>query len=969
MTTKSYRGDAPAVSKVIVIRRPIAYQGGRITLVINNKRIPYPSWDATQLANAWNNSGYPEVANILALAGSDETGAYGTSFGSLILTSQIPGEDFFVSVFIGDEDGVSISNEVQQLTFSVSPSSGTFTLTFNGQTTGAITYLSGNLGGTAAAIQAALEALSNIAPGDVTVTASSATSFFIAFAGTYINVNVPQITAANIDLVAPIIGDPTTTEVQIGVLPVNEVQTLSLPNTPTGGTFTLTFNGQTTGTIAWNASAATVQTALVALSNIASGDVVCAGGNLPGTPVTITFAQAYAGQDIPLITGNGASLSGGSANVTNITTIRTGAALIGAATRTIKFNANPSLITAANLVSFNFMDAVGNIVTSAAIPANSVVADFKALFVGKTIGYVVDPLNAIYENYVIQSSDIDVTGGLLGGATLTVTFNAYLAYPSKPTIFSGTTIGPNIIGMLVSGLPTSQFNHGGTDAIGSYEEQTFEVLDSRIPGNYTLTVYDTSGSPHTTGPIAYNASLSDIQAAINAALSGSYVWVRIADAAPTDPANGRRWQVNYWSYLYATTNMTTLVSNEGTTSIIQSIAGSAGTSEIQNLTIIASVLTPIEGGTYTLTYLGQTTSDIPYAADSAAIRLALEALSNLAPGDLISVSGDLLTGIQIAFNASFGRAALIDLDTTDILTTPTLKSLTSQAGGLEIFTEETVRNQGPNCFDDPLNYDPIGVPSDGDDLNFEYGLTDCLWGIKQRDTFTVLSTSTEQCQLTTKRPLFQNDQKVFFTSDGTPPAGLTNATAYFIVNMDDRGRFQLSTTLGGSPLNLTSTGTGTHTLGLRLGILRKPARYSFMIGLLRDNVNGFVEYRPRYLEVYTDQIILGEGNGNDSSLIRLDTGIRPISNGIQIFATGSRSESQVPATTFLIDNDTVDIVAYRGDIGLSPHLDEVSVIHDVELHNTQLSSVGQVTCNNITGDKSSTVRGNFVPSGTVKLGL
>jgi hypothetical protein len=39
------------------------------------------------------------------------------------------------------------------------------------------------------------------------------------------------------------------------------------------GTFTLTYNGQTTTGIAWNASAATVQSALEALSNIGVGDV------------------------------------------------------------------------------------------------------------------------------------------------------------------------------------------------------------------------------------------------------------------------------------------------------------------------------------------------------------------------------------------------------------------------------------------------------------------------------------------------------------------------------------------------------------------------------------------------------------------------------------------------------------------------------------------------------------------------
>lgn len=92
---------------------------------------------------------------------------------------------------------------------------------------------------------------------------------------------------------------------------VNEVQTLTITGTPDGGTFTLTFDGVTTATIAYNADAAAVQSALVALANVNTGDVVCGGGALPGTPVTITFGGRYAGRNMPLITADGSSLTGG----------------------------------------------------------------------------------------------------------------------------------------------------------------------------------------------------------------------------------------------------------------------------------------------------------------------------------------------------------------------------------------------------------------------------------------------------------------------------------------------------------------------------------------------------------------------------------------------------------------------------------------------------------------------------------
>jgi fermentation-respiration switch protein FrsA (DUF1100 family) len=53
----------------------------------------------------------------------------------------------------------------------------------------------------------------------------------------------------------------------------NEAQTVTVTGSPTGGTFTLTYSGQTTAAIAYNASALVVQQRLFALSNIEEGQV------------------------------------------------------------------------------------------------------------------------------------------------------------------------------------------------------------------------------------------------------------------------------------------------------------------------------------------------------------------------------------------------------------------------------------------------------------------------------------------------------------------------------------------------------------------------------------------------------------------------------------------------------------------------------------------------------------------------
>src|SRR3954470_25073905 len=83
---------------------------------------------------------------------------------------------------------------------------------------------------------------------------------------------------------------------------VNEQQTITITGTPTGGTFTLTFNGATTATIAYNAAAAAVTTALEALPNIGPGNVVTTGGPGPGTPYVVTFQNQLARQNVAALT-------------------------------------------------------------------------------------------------------------------------------------------------------------------------------------------------------------------------------------------------------------------------------------------------------------------------------------------------------------------------------------------------------------------------------------------------------------------------------------------------------------------------------------------------------------------------------------------------------------------------------------------------------------------------------------------
>jgi hypothetical protein len=162
----------------------------------------------------------------------------------------------------------SAANEVAVITLTGSPAGGTFTLAWGDANTSPIAY-----NASAATVQSALDALSSV-PG--------------ATGGT------------------------------------NEVQTVTVTGGPAGGTFTLTYSGQTTAGIAFNAAASAVQSALVALSNIDTADVLVTGS--AGGPYTVTFRGALADTNVAQMTASGASLTGGTSPGVTVATQTAGVA-------------------------------------------------------------------------------------------------------------------------------------------------------------------------------------------------------------------------------------------------------------------------------------------------------------------------------------------------------------------------------------------------------------------------------------------------------------------------------------------------------------------------------------------------------------------------------------------------------------------------------------------------------------------
>ena len=98
----------------------------------------------------------------------------------------------------------------------------------------------------------------------------------------------------------------------------DETQTIRVSASTTGGTFTLTFNGQTTAPIAFNANAAAIAAALAALSNIggAANVQVTGTGTVNTANQTALWKGTFEEQDVPTLTADGTGLTGTTPTVT-----------------------------------------------------------------------------------------------------------------------------------------------------------------------------------------------------------------------------------------------------------------------------------------------------------------------------------------------------------------------------------------------------------------------------------------------------------------------------------------------------------------------------------------------------------------------------------------------------------------------------------------------------------------------------
>ncbi len=118
--------------------------------------------------------------------------------------------------------------------------------------------------------------------------------------------------------------------------------------------------------------------------------------------------------------------------------------------------------------------------------------------------------------------------------------------------------------------------------------------------------------------------------------------------------------------------------------------GGAKVAEIQTLTFVGGGGVP-DGGSYTLTYNGATTSELAYGATKVEIQAALDALSTTPASGGITVSAPLATGVTFTFLNTMG-------DSDGNVPLVTLNSVGLNDGGTAVTGTfaETVAGHGPH---------------------------------------------------------------------------------------------------------------------------------------------------------------------------------------------------------------------------------------------------------------------------------
>jgi hypothetical protein len=672
----------------------------------------FVGWSPDDIVTAWEASTNPDVSAITI----ENDG------GTLVFTAQTAGQNFIITTVI--PSGLQFSNSTfQTLTFNPVPTGGTFTITVNGVTSGAITY-STTPATLASNIQTAIAAMAGFGSTDVLVTVlPSPGSYQLDFShGQFIGTHVDPVTISRTSLTG---GNASvlTTVVAAGAVAVtgtSQVSTLSFPAAGTHsekiseiqtlssnagyGSFTITLTAYgTTTKLPYTAGKTDIQTALEAIVGVGNiqvtgGPVYYADTNL-NYDITLTFIGTLLGVDMPLM-----SITTYNSERNEIQQIRMiGAASAGTFTLTysgqttsaIAYNADAPTVQAALIALSNIGTAditcsggplvpAGSPVTSAITPAGAVVVNDDLTYGGSAYNVNAAPdylrakdtgVGSRYYTLIrfkvtgyITAFNLKLTGYLNNVPWSTAKFSIFDVddgvIPANATDYAAITKygAANVSGTTTTGSVTTS-GGAATAQRTSFDLTTLvnHVRDRAgwIDGNYVviqMEAYDNTNEIQYVSDKnlmvvlgANSVGSSERPSASQTIKSGAYGPITLNFLAALGATNLTQTTANSASLTGGTVSAST-IQDGGAATYTPTLVQDGGTATIAN----------IKGGTFSLTIAGKNVPAIPYNTSAA----ALVTLINTAFGSTVcSATGGPApdTPIVITFSGALATQPIVTI--------------------------------------------------------------------------------------------------------------------------------------------------------------------------------------------------------------------------------------------------------------------------------------------------------------------
>jgi hypothetical protein len=562
---------------------------------------------------------------------------------------------------VNNTTGTNSTNEVQTITIS-DADGGTFTLTFDGQTTSGIAY-----NATAATVDAALEALSSIEVGEVSVSGSAGGPYTVTFTNSLGASDQPLMTAsaASLTHTSPGVSIVQTTA---GSSITNEVQTVNLVDAD-GGTFTLTFGGQTTAAIAHNASAATVDAALEALSSIGTGNIAVTGSS--GGPYTCTFGGALAGQNLALMTYTSSLTSTTEFVAAAETTAGDTGVSVDGLYELWDMNETSGTARVGEVRAVSLVEDISAVLSETGKNGNA--ANLASGYILKsgagTLGTVTSGNDATLTAWVKPSAHDDEVFFEVANSSV----SAYLRVAQTSSGGESKANAEVVMFNGSSGVATSRLSTASL-TLDSWNLISARINESQVSvsingGSYESTSRTPSGTLFGSTPYAQISTIEFTTKDVS--VDECAIW----DVALSDAQIAELWASGAGSfYPYA----------------------GSGTAEVQTLTATGTLVQ----GTFDLTYGGQTVA-VPWNATAAAMQTALRTITGLSA---VTCSGGPINSapVTVTFPSALGDVALLTVSNGNLYIN-TVETTAGDTGTNEVQTVTLTNTPTGGTF--TLTYD------------------------------------------------------------------------------------------------------------------------------------------------------------------------------------------------------------------------------------------------------------------------